>query len=101
MSRDESELLGEVLYASETADFSLLIGQIAGSAYLVCPITLRGDLALVAVPEAAEGLTGIFVGREYESKSIEAGGALTWPFCSSENHLGLANSMGLFSKRRT
>ena len=48
-----------------------------------------------------EGLTGIFVGREYESRSIEAGGDLKWPFCSSDNHLGLANSMGLFLQKRT
>ena len=48
-----------------------------------------------------EGLTGIFVGREYESRAIEAGGDLEWPFCSSNNHLGLANSMGLFLQKRT
>ena len=46
-----------------------------------------------------EGLTGIFVGREYESRSIEAGGDLQWPFCSANNHLGLANSMGLFLQK--
>ena len=46
-----------------------------------------------------EGLTGIFVGREYESRSIEAGGDLQWPFCSTNNHLGLANSMGLFLQK--
>jgi farnesyl-diphosphate farnesyltransferase/isopentenyl-diphosphate delta-isomerase type 1 len=46
-----------------------------------------------------EGLTGIFVGREYESRSIEAGGELEWPFCSTNNHLGLANSMGLFLQK--
>jgi hypothetical protein len=46
-----------------------------------------------------EGLTGIFVGREYESRSIEAGGDLKWPFCSTNNHLGLANSMGLFLQK--
>jgi farnesyl-diphosphate farnesyltransferase/isopentenyl-diphosphate delta-isomerase type 1 len=46
-----------------------------------------------------EGLTGIFVGREYESRSIEEGGSLTWPFCSEKNHLGLANSMGLFLQK--
>ena len=46
-----------------------------------------------------EGLTGIFVGRDYESKALEAGGALEWPFCGPSNHLGLANSMGLFLQK--
>eukprot|EP00629_Pelagomonadales_sp_RCC1024_P008229 CAMPEP_0119270942 /NCGR_PEP_ID=MMETSP1329-20130426/7740_1 /TAXON_ID=114041 /ORGANISM="Genus nov. species nov., Strain RCC1024" /LENGTH=763 /DNA_ID=CAMNT_0007270979 /DNA_START=283 /DNA_END=2570 /DNA_ORIENTATION=- len=46
-----------------------------------------------------EGLTGIFVARGYESEALSEGGALEWPFCGPQNHLGLANSMGLFLQK--
>ncbi|KAH8059488.1 farnesyl-diphosphate farnesyltransferase [Aureococcus anophagefferens] len=46
-----------------------------------------------------EGLTGIFVGRGYESEELAEGGLLKWPFCGEDNKLGLANSMGLFLQK--
>eukprot|EP00965_Chrysotila_dentata_P184705 6097014-Pleurochrysis_carterae.AAC.1 len=51
-----------------------------------------------------EGLTRLFVNRDFESEDICGQGIHYWPFCKSEAEsggrtLGLANSMGLFLQK--